>query len=61
MMDTIKRITENQMNKKVISINSAGKGASGSVYCVELKEEPFKLAVKVSNDYELLMEEKKNA
>ncbi len=58
-MDTIKSISENQMNQKVISVNSAGKGASGSVYCVETEEEPYKLAVKVGDNYELLKEEQK--
>ncbi len=57
-MDTIKAVVENQLHTKVIAVTSAGKGASGSVYCVTTENEPYKLAVKVGNDFDMLREEK---
>ncbi len=56
-MDNIKLIVENRFNTKVVSLAPAGKGASGSVYCVYLKDEPFKIAVKVGDDFDMLKNE----
>ena len=49
--DLIKSVVEKQMNTKVKQIRSVGKGASGSVYLVKIKTEPFKIAVKTSKYY----------
>ncbi len=57
-MDNIKSVVENQLHTKVIAVSPIGKGASGSVYCVTTKNEPYKLAVKVGNDFDMLLEEK---
>ncbi len=57
-MNTVKSVVENQLHTKVIAVATAGKGASGSVYCVATEQEPYKLAVKVGNEFDMLLEEK---
>lgn len=55
---SIKCIVEKQMNTAVSKMYPIGKGASGSVYCVEIKSEPYKLAVKMSEHYDATLREK---
>ena len=56
--DLIKSVVEKQMNTKVKQIRSVGKGASGSVYLVKIKTEPFKIAVKTSKYYDAVCKER---
>ena len=59
-MDINKAITdavENKLGISVLGISHAGKGASGSVYCVNCTGEPKKIAVKVSEHSELMKQE----
>ena len=59
-MDINKMITDavsNNLDVSVISISHIGKGASGSVYCVECNGKPDKIAVKISDHPDLISKE----
>lgn len=56
--DVIKSIVEEQMHTKVSRICAVGKGASGSVYSVEIECEPYIIAVKMSDYYDAMCREK---
>ncbi len=58
MNEIIFQIIEKNMNVKVLSVSSVGKGASGAVFCAETENEPCKIAVKVGNDFQMLYDEK---
>ncbi len=61
-MDINKIISEavkSNLGISVLNISHAGKGASGSVYCVSCDNEPKRIAVKVSEHPELISEEAK--
>lgn len=57
-MDNIKTIVESHLNTKVIDISSIGNGATSTCYFVEITDSPFKLVVKTSIHYDLILEEK---
>lgn len=60
-MDTtkeIEKIINNHFKTKIISIKPLGKGASGKAFHIKLDGKPFELAVKASEHYELINEEK---
>ncbi len=59
MNEIIFQIIEKNMNAKVLSVLPVGKGASGAVFCAETKNEPYKIAVKVGDDYAMLYDEMK--
>ena len=59
-MDINKMITDavsHNLDVSVISISPIGKGASGSVYCVECNGKPDKIAVKISDHPDLISKE----
>lgn len=56
--DQIKKAVSRHFNAETSEITPLGKGASGKVFYVKLNKEPFELAVKVSEHYELIKEEK---
>ena len=57
-MDNIKTIVESHLNTKVTNISSIGNGATATCYFVEITDSPFKLVVKTSIHYDLILEEK---
>lgn len=58
IQQAIKTIVENRMHTKVNEVAAAGKGASGSVYCVRIQNEPYVIAVKTSEYYDTMCREK---
>ena len=55
--DLIIQAVKTNMNLTVQTASPAGKGASGSVWRIECKEKPHRIAVKVSEHFELLKKE----
>ena len=58
-MDYLMSIVEKEMNTNVKSVYPIGSGATASCYCVEVFDFPFKIVVKTSPYYELMLEEMK--
>lgn len=58
-MDYLISIVENEMNTTVKNIYPIGNGATASCYYVEISDSPFKIVVKTSSHYELMLEEMK--
>ncbi len=55
--ELIRSVINKNLNSDVLQISPVGKGASGSVFRVCLKDEPFKTAVKISEHKGLIKKE----
>lgn len=58
-MDFLMTIVEKEMNSKIKNVYPIGSGATASCYCVEIFDYPFRIVVKASTHYELILEEMK--
>lgn len=58
-MDNLMSTVEKEMNSRIKNIYPVGNGATASCYCVELFDYPFRILVKTSQYYELMLEELK--
>ena len=55
--EIISRVIKKNLGIIALEVSHAGKGASGSVYCVKCDGEPYMLAVKISPHEELMLKE----
>ncbi|MBQ4572575.1 MAG: fructosamine kinase family protein [Clostridia bacterium] len=58
-MDFLMSTVEKEMNSKIKNVYPIGSGATASCYCIEIFDYPFKIVVKTSPHYRLMLEEMK--
>ena len=58
-MEYLISTVEKELNTKVKNVYPIGNGSTASCYAVEISNYPFKLVVKTSSHYELMLEEMK--
>ena len=54
----VKAVVEKQLSTKVKKVYKVGKGASGAVFCAEINDIPYKIAVKTSEHNDAVSKEK---